>query len=86
MVVTAAEFQQAQFGGTDGVLETEIFSRAAVTFDIAAGNSVELAGGLFDLQGVPNVEPADFGDASFVKNGDGTSSSPGRATTPEPPA
>jgi autotransporter-associated beta strand protein len=72
MVVTAAEFQQAQFGGTDGVLETEIYSRAAVTFNIAAGSSVELSGGVFDLQGVPNVEAADFGDASFVKNGDGT--------------
>jgi outer membrane autotransporter protein len=72
LVITAAEFQQAQFGGTDGVLETEVYSRAPVTFDIAAGGTGDLAGGVFDLRGVPNVEVADEGDASLVKRGAGT--------------
>ena len=73
LVVTEADFQQAQYGGADGIVQADIYSRAPVTFDIAAGSTAELAGGLFDLTAaVPFVEPADFGAASFVKDGEGT--------------
>jgi outer membrane autotransporter protein len=72
MVVVDADFDQAQFGGTDGVVEADILSRAAVTFDIAG--SVDLAGGVFDLNAGTTslVAPAQFGDASVVKRGAGT--------------
>ena len=73
LVITEAEFQQAQFGGTNGLVEADVFSRAAVTFDIAAGSEVELSGGLFDLTAaISFVEPGDYGTADFVKDGDGT--------------
>lgn len=68
MVVVDADFDQAQFGGTDGVITADILSRAAVTFDVAT--DVEFSGGIFDLDS-PLVEPADFGTASLVKRGVG---------------
>jgi outer membrane autotransporter protein len=72
MVVVDADFDQAQFGGTDGVVEADILSRAAVTFDVAG--SVELAGGILDLNASTTslVDPAQFGTASVVKRGAGT--------------
>ncbi len=73
LVITAAEFQQAQFGGTNGIVEADIFSREQVEFAIGAGNTVELTGGLFDLTSVVSfVNPADFGTAEFIKSGAGT--------------
>ena len=68
MVVVDGDFDQAQFGGTDGVIIADILSRAAVTFDVAT--DVEFSGGIFDLDS-PLVAPADFGTASLVKRGVG---------------
>ena len=68
MVVVDADFDQAQYGGTDGEITADILSRAPVTFDIAG--TAELSGGLFDLDS-PLVAPADFGIASLVKTGAG---------------
>ena len=69
MIVTDAGFQQAQFGGTDGVVTTNIQSKGAVTFDIAG--TAELSGGVFDLTSAL-VAPADQGTAELVKTGAGT--------------
>lgn len=68
MVVVDSDFDQAQFGGTDGEITADILSRAAVTFDIAG--TAEFSGGIFDLDS-PLVAPADFGNASLVKAGSG---------------
>lgn len=68
MVVVDGDFDQAQFGGTDGVISADILSRAAVTFNVAT--DVVFSGGIFDLDS-PLVAPADFGDASLVKRGVG---------------
>ena len=68
MVVVDADFDQGQYGGTDGEITADILSRAAVTFDIAG--TAEFSGGLFDLDS-PLVAPADFGNASLVKTGAG---------------
>ena len=68
LTITDAEFAQAAYGGTDGVLTTDILSRAPVIFDVAG--TVELSGGVFDLDS-PLVDPAFFGNASLVKLGAG---------------
>ena len=72
MVVVDADFDQAQFGGTDGVVTADIVSRAAVTFDLAG--TAELTGAVLDLNAAtaPLVAPAQFGTADVVKRGSGT--------------
>lgn len=69
MTVTDADFQQAQWGGTDGVIDAIVQSRGAVTFLVTG--TQRFAGSLRDLSD-PLVQPGYWGIASLVKAGSGT--------------
>jgi autotransporter-associated beta strand protein len=68
LVITDTEFQQAAFGGTDGVIDADIQSKGAVTFDVAG--TVTYRGDIADLTSVL-VDPSARGAASLVKEGAG---------------
>ena len=69
MVVRDADFLQAAYGGTDGIIEADISSAAPVTFDVA-GNQ-QYSGSITDL--TSSLVAAQYrGDASLVKDGNGT--------------
>jgi autotransporter-associated beta strand protein len=69
MVVVDSDFNQARFGGTDGVVTANIQSRGAVTFNIVS--AAEFAGGIVDLTSLL-VPVAEHGIAELVKTGAGT--------------
>lgn len=68
LVIADAEFEQDQFGGTDGVIDADIQSKGAVTFDIAG--TATFRGDIADLTSAL-VAPAAQGAASLVKTGAG---------------
>ena len=68
MVVFDSDFEQARYGGVDGVVEARIESRGGVVFDV--NGTQELAGGVFDLTSAL-VAPAFQGQASLAKIGSG---------------
>ena len=69
MVVTDTDFLQSTFGGTDGIIEADISSAAAVTFDIASNQ--QYSGSITDLT-TSLVASQYRGIASLVKRGVGT--------------
>ena len=69
MVVSDTDFLQSTFGGTDGIIEADISSAAAVTFDIASNQ--QYSGSITDLT-TSLVASQYRGIASLVKRGVGT--------------
>ena len=69
MVVSDTDFLQSTFGGTDGIIEADISSAAAVTFDIASNQ--QYSGSITDLT-TSLVASQYRGTASLVKRGAGT--------------
>ncbi|MCX5640637.1 MAG: autotransporter domain-containing protein [Planctomycetota bacterium] len=69
MVVSDTDFLQSTFGGTDGIIEVDISSAAAVTFDIASNQ--QYSGSITDLT-TSLVASQYRGTASLVKRGIGT--------------
>ncbi len=69
MVVSDTDFLQSTFGGTDGIIEADISSAAAVTFDIASNQ--QYSGSITDL--TTTLVASEYrGTASLVKRGVGT--------------
>jgi autotransporter-associated beta strand protein len=69
MVVSDTDFLQSRFGGTDGIIEADISSAAAVTFDIASNQ--QYSGSITDL--TTSLVASEYrGTASLVKRGVGT--------------
>jgi autotransporter-associated beta strand protein len=69
MVVSDTDFLQSTFGGIDGIIEADISSAAAVTFNVA-GNQ-QYSGSITDL--TTSLVASEYrGTASLVKRGVGT--------------
>ena len=72
LTITDADFAQAQYGGTDGVIDAIIRSRSTVVFDVSGPAPATYSGGVRDLIDVPNVNPDAYGPASVTKTGRGS--------------
>lgn len=68
LVIADAEFLQADFGGTNGLVTADIQSNGAVTFDIAG--TATYGGNIADLTSAL-VDPSAHGIARLVKDGAG---------------
>ena len=77
MVVVDSDFLQSTFGGTDGIIDADISSAAAVTFDVSG--TQQYAGSITDLNS-SLVEAQYHGAASLIKRGTGTLSLLGIST------